>query len=272
MPASPTLCHGDLILGQYTGTGNGTYSFGERRHSGIFDRGHSCNRRRCRHRRLLLPDWRHHQLLVSAAGNLDIILGNRIHRQRHLHPGRRHRYSERRESGLSGKRHRHLHSDRRQQYLSGFLTLGSAVGGDGTYNLSGATSSLDTHGETIGACGTGLFQQSGGTNTLHNDLIVGLFAGSTNSTYALSGGTLEFPTAGSRLIVGEAGSGVFFSQTGGTINAVSAPGNLDIILGNKATGNGIYTLDGATTILNAGNLTSGSGHRHLHPDRRQQYP
>ena len=114
--------------------------------------------------------------------------------------------------------------------FSGFLTLGSFVGSNGTYSLSGATSTLDTHEPTIGSFGTGLFQQSGGT--------------------------LEFPTAGSRLIVGEAGSG-FFTQTGGTINAVSAPGNLDIILGNKATGNGTYTLEGATSILKAGNLTIG---------------
>ncbi len=149
------------------------------------------------------------------------------------------------------------------------LILGRQIGGNGTYALSGdtleASNLIVGQGVTVTLNGnlapawnvgsSGLFQQSGGTNTVNGNIIMGQNAAATG-TYSLSGGSLEFPTVGSRLVIGDAGYGTF-NQTGGTINAVSTPGNLDIILGNGASGRGSFILEGTASILKAGNLTIG---------------
>ncbi|MBV9008474.1 MAG: hypothetical protein JO354_04805 [Verrucomicrobia bacterium] len=107
------------------------------------------------------------------------------------------------------------------------LSIGYNAGSSGTYNLNSfngtaTLGSLNSSGyanteETIGYCGNGTFNQSGGTNTAA-DITIGYTAHSTG-TYNLSGGTIS---VGSTLNVGYNGTGAFvgsgtFNQTGGTI-------------------------------------------------------
>ena len=96
------------------------------------------------------------------------------------------------------------------------------------YNLSG-TGYLDTSGESIGVSGTGIFNQTGGTNLTNTGynvyplsiLTLGVNSGG-NGTYNLSSGTL---TADGEQI-GSAGTGTF-NQTGGT-NNVGSLGTLTV--------------------------------------------
>ena len=55
--------------------------------------------------------------------------------------------------------------------MTDVLSLGYRSGSSGTYNLSGG--SLLTDFETIGYQGLGTFNQSGGSNTVTSDLILG---------------------------------------------------------------------------------------------------
>ena len=77
---------------------------------------------------------------------------------------------------------------RKSSSVSG-LYLGYYPGSSGTYNLSGG--SLSAPAETIGVLvgGVGVFNQSGGTNTVTDDLTLGYRSGSSG-TYNLSGGSL----------------------------------------------------------------------------------
>jgi hypothetical protein len=120
-----------------------------------------------------------------------------------------------------------------QGVVTSGLTLGYNSGDQGLYNLSGGiltaigseeraeTASMDIGGpEFVGVSGTGLFNQTGGTNTLSPtseesglaQLFLGLNAGSTG-TYLLSG-TGSLAVQGTEFI-GYGGVGVF-NQTGGT--------------------------------------------------------
>ena len=55
----------------------------------------------------------------------------------------------------------------------GNLTLGGAATASGLYSLSGTGSLTVSGNEEVGNGGTGIFNQSGGTNTANNDLFVG---------------------------------------------------------------------------------------------------
>ena len=69
------------------------------------------------------------------------------------------------------------------------LILGGNSGSSGTYTLSGGAS-LSSGDQVIGFNGTGLFNQTGGNNTVNNYLILG--SNSTGvGTYNLSGGQLQ---------------------------------------------------------------------------------
>ena len=68
------------------------------------------------------------------------------------------------------------------------LQIGAQATGDGTYYLSGGTLKLPgaADQELVGDQGTGLFNQTGGTNTVIFNLIVGNQNGS-DGTYTLGG-------------------------------------------------------------------------------------
>ena len=90
---------------------------------------------------------------------------------------------------------------------TGVLDVGTFAGAQGTYNLSNAGQVMSNNTEYIGDQGIGLFNQTGGTNTIvgsDKDLFSGFAAGS-NGTYSISAGTL---TIGDDLIIGGSGTGI----------------------------------------------------------------
>ena len=99
-------------------------------------------------------------------------------------------------------------------------------------NLSGSLSSYYMY---VGNSGTGSFIQTGGTNTLANEIDLGESPGSAG-TYNMSGGSLQ---VSSIMMVGVDGTGGFI-QTGGT-NA-----NPEIDLAEEAGSVGSYTLNGGS--------------------------
>jgi hypothetical protein len=120
----------------------------------------------------------------------------------------------------------------------GGLTIG-INGSTGRYTLTGGTLSVGSLGETVGALGTGIFNQSGGTNTMsgNSELQLGSGAGSTG-TYTFSGGALS------------AAGGTY---VGGVSNSAGGIGTLNI------SGTGVFTSSNLT-IWNRGlvNITGGS--------------
>ncbi len=130
------------------------------------------------------------------------------------------------------------------------LTVGVNSGNHGTYNLSGGTLSVGGSGgdEIIGASGSGLFAQTGGTNSIAagRTLSIGDATGG-DGTYTLSGsysiltGTVEY--------VGNSGTGAF-NQSNGTSTMTN------VTLGNNAGSNGTYTLSGGSLAVSAGSAGS----------------
>ena len=121
--------------------------------------------------------------------------------------------------------------------------------GSGKYILSG-TGSLSCLDETVGvANGSGLFTQSGGTNTVALVMYLGYSNGATNpGTFALSGsGVLS--VSGS-LFLGDLRPGEF-NQSGGTsvINC--------IYTAESSTSTGTLNLNGGLAIVSA--ITTGTG-------------
>jgi hypothetical protein len=116
------------------------------------------------------------------------------------------------------------------------LRLGTDRGSIGTYDLMGGTVSASQEALGIAIGGTGIFNQSGGTNTVSGELDVGI---NGNGTYNLSGGTLS----AARETVGQLLSTGTFMQTGGT-NTV----------GSLTLGTASYTLSSGGT-LTAGTIT-----------------
>jgi autotransporter-associated beta strand protein len=128
----------------------------------------------------------------------------------------------------------------------GSLRVGTDSGATGVYDLSGTGVLSVTDSEYIGAAGSGIFNQSGGTNNA-----VTVFLGfnesgpSSDGTYNLSGGQLFTQY----LSVGYRGTGTF-NQSGGT-NTISR----GLTLANT-TPYGTYNLTGGTLIVPS--ITSGS--------------
>ena len=99
-------------------------------------------------------------------------------------------------------------------------------GGNGTYLFSGGSLSAGT--TNIGYGGTGVFTQSGGTNTVSNSLVLGEDSGASG-TYNLNGGVLLTPTLSQ-------GSGTAtFNFGGGTLQA---GGSFSTTLPMTLTGSG----------------------------------
>jgi autotransporter-associated beta strand protein len=123
-----------------------------------------------------------------------------------------------------------------------FLDIGAYAGSTGTYNLSG-TGTLTATNEYIGDIGTGVFNQTGGTNSIGNGyLYIGFNASGAGGTYNLSGGTLS-PGNNQEEFVGRAGSGSF-NQSGGTNGTI-----IDLYLGALAGSTGTYTLSGTGVLI-----------------------
>ena len=134
--------------------------------------------------------------------------------------------------------------------------LGSNAGSSGAYNLTGSGqlsvfNDIVYGAEYIGYHGTGIFTQSGGTNTCYNafgnigyygQLFLGYYAGSSG-TYNLSGsGQLLEPY----IYVGYNGTGTF-TQSGGSNmfgQYTNRYGIGYLYLGFNAGSSGIYTLSG----------------------------
>lgn len=136
----------------------------------------------------------------------------------------------------------------------GSLSLGSAVGTTGTYNLADGT--LESGDAYIGFFGTGYFHQWGGSHTVAGMTSVGTLAPSDNNFYNLYGGSL---TTGD-LIIGNSATGTFFQgadPSGNGDGGAVTVGN-DLILGaNNWWATGTYNLE-AGTLAVAKNLNVGA--------------
>jgi autotransporter-associated beta strand protein len=117
------------------------------------------------------------------------------------------------------------------------LSLGDKTGSSGTYNLSG-TGELSSFQEVIGTQGTGIFTQSGGTNTISDRLVLAWSSG--HGTYNLQGGQLN---ADKEYLGYYGGSTGVFTQTGGTNTVANT-----LYYGNSE-GTGTYELNGGTLRL-----------------------
>ena len=127
---------------------------------------------------------------------------------------------------------------------AGTLYLG--YNGNATYNLSGS-GLLSAAGECLGYIddgfsGNGTFTQTGGTNAVSGNLVLGQGAGSVG-TYYLNGGLLGV----SGLVQG-AGSAVF-SIGGGTFQAASTFSTVMPLLLSTAGSNAVFDTNGNTLTL-----------------------
>ena len=121
------------------------------------------------------------------------------------------------------------------------LGLGSKLGGQGHYELSG-DGIIDAEGEVIGHFGYGEFTQNGGSNTASQWLILG-FGAYANGIYTMNGGGLSVGT----LMVGGIGNGRFYLNGGSVevtgeahIGAGDALGELTLDRANLSVSDGIF--------------------------------
>ncbi|HEY1686027.1 MAG TPA: hypothetical protein VGG19_14775 [Tepidisphaeraceae bacterium] len=131
------------------------------------------------------------------------------------------------------------------------LYISSDSGSNGTYNLSSTGALSVTGNEYVGYAGTGIFNHTGGTNTISsgNNLYLGFSSGSSG-TYTLGiGGTL---TVGGNVYVGgtstAAGGKGVLTVSGGDLYLMSNTGTLTVY---NTAGSGL-------TVNNSGSITVGS--------------
>jgi len=138
---------------------------------------------------------------------------------------------------------------------AGYVEVGVYAGSTGTFAQSGGLLEVGIE-EYVGYFGTGTFNQSGGTHTMaaNTNVFIGHVDGAVG-TFNLSGGSYSSDL----VYVGNAGQGTFI-QTGGTHTV-----GRDLILGNKATGIGTYTLSDGNLIV-AGAILKGAGSSTLNLD------
>lgn len=125
---------------------------------------------------------------------------------------------------------------------------GNSAGTTGIH-IMGSGRSITTTNETIGNSGTGSFTQAEGTNSVSNNLNIGLNTGSSG-TYNLSGGNLSTQFAN----VCWSGDGVF-NHSGGSFN-VTAGAGLQVGFGD---GNGMYNLSGTGSLTATNELIGNVG-------------
>src|SRR5258707_9892197 len=137
--------------------------------------------------------------------------------------------------------------------ISGTLTVGKSVGGNGTYALR-QVATLEASTEIIGGAGTGTFNHKGGTNKVSGTLTIGDQAGANGDYEMKSTGTL---TAGNE-VIGNSGTG-FFGQAFGTQTLNQITGTLT--LGGATGGNGTYVVSGpvSNTVTAANEIVGDSG-------------
>jgi fibronectin-binding autotransporter adhesin len=155
--------------------------------------------------------------------------------------------------------------------FSSSLSLGSQAGTSGSHSLSGPQT-LRAGNFYIGQSGTGAFAQSDGTHLSTNQYVgydgAGSYAhsGGLNSAEILSLGhnagasgsyTLEGTATLSNnfVYIGNAGDGVFVQSGGTHENGTTIGGFSQFVLGNTATGNGLYQLTGGA--IDARSVTVG---------------
>jgi T5SS/PEP-CTERM-associated repeat protein len=137
----------------------------------------------------------------------------------------------------------------------GALDIGTFAGASGTYNLSGTGQLISNKSVYVGDQGTGIFNHTGGTVTIHgdDDLYLG-WAASGNGTYTLSGAATL--TVGDDLFVGFNGAGTLNVQGGlahvGDTLRISASDTLNLSGGTLRLAN--LVLFGSGTI----NYTGGN--------------
>ena len=140
----------------------------------------------------------------------------------------------------------------------GATQIGGAAGTSGSYTMSGGALSVTVAPLDVGWYGNGTFNQTGGTVSGGNYVVVGRQAGSTGN-YSLSGGVLAQTGTGSSVIVGQSGAGTL-TVSGSAL--VSAAGNGVGVGGGFAgfTGTGTLNLNGGTvqTTKLLGNLAAGA--------------
>lgn len=127
------------------------------------------------------------------------------------------------------------------QYIP--FDLGQSKGALGTYQLSGS-GMLSSAAVYVGDGGTGIFIQSGGTNSVSGPVVLG---NTDNGDGTFGAGTYQLSGSGvlssAAVYVGNGGSGLFI-QTGGT-NTVAGPVVLGVANnGDGTTGSGTYSLNG----------------------------
>lgn len=143
--------------------------------------------------------------------------------------------------------------------MMSYLYLGYNSGSNGTYNLNN-TGSLSAGYEYVGYAGTGIFNQSGGTNTLSGDLHLGVgsYIGSSG-TYNLNAGSLS--VGGNIVGIGTS----TFNIGNGTLTVGGGNGSINVgnfVLDSIAGSNVNYTLtstglyQGVNKV--AGTLTTGN--------------
>jgi hypothetical protein len=122
------------------------------------------------------------------------------------------------------------------------LSLAYGTASVGVYNLSGSSLLSANSSEIVGYSGVGIFNQSGGSNTITTggSLYLGYVAGAS-ATYVLSGGGLSVSGAE---YIGDAGSGII-NQSGG-VNTLSTG---SLVVGNSSGASGTY-------LMQAGNLNA----------------
>jgi hypothetical protein len=145
--------------------------------------------------------------------------------------------------------------------IAGYLFVGGGTGSTGTYMLSGTGAVFDYDNEWVGGnsdgvgtsvSATGIFNQTGGTNTISGNLYLAPTSGETG-TYILSGtGTLQAASE----IVGQMGTGRF-NQSSGT-NTIT--GTVALVIGASYSGSsGSYVLSGTGELSVTGNEYIGDG-------------
>jgi hypothetical protein len=139
--------------------------------------------------------------------------------------------------------------------VDGNLLVGYAVGSTGSYTLSAG--SLSAASEYIGNGGSGIFNQSGGTNTIVSSgygLVLGYGVGS--GTYSISGGTLSLEaTDGIYVGIAPGAATGVFNISGGqvtcadTLSVFNRAGDSLNISGGTLSVGGLY-LSGNSSLLN----------------------
>jgi len=134
---------------------------------------------------------------------------------------------------------------------SGLVFIGKGPGNTGIVNQTGGTF-LTPNDLRVGSDGKGTWNQSAGTTTCENWLVIARFAPS-EGIVNVSGGTFNQTRADRAIIVGEVGRGTLnISENGSVVSLGNA-----VWIGNAVEAVGVVNLDGGS--LTARHITEGAG-------------